>query len=308
MFRHLLVPLDGSSLAEAVVPAAAWLAAALHARVTLIHIIESDAPTAVHGDRHLTDSREAAAYLEKVKQRHFPADIIVACHVHQEPMNNVTQGIVLHQDELSPDLILMATHGRSGLRGLLFGRIAQQVASSGHLPVLMFQPGVPSVAEPFACRRILVPVDGRPGHGAGLETGSRLAGDLHSRLDLLTVVPTTVQLTGTTAVSSRFAPGTSQAMLEITESNLLDFLKQQADTWSRQGIHVETHLERGAPASTIVDMAATLASDLIVLGTHGRSGTTAFWTQSIGAKVLARASRPVLLVPAGLPPGQESSQ
>ena len=307
MFRHLLVPLDGSALAETVAPAAAWLAAALNARVTLIHILESEAPAAIHGDRHLTELQEAAAYLEAVRQHHFQAGISVACHVHQEPMDNVTQGIVLHQDELSPDLIIMATHGRSGLRGLLFGRIAQQVASFGRLPVLMFQPIATSAAEPFSCRRILVPVDGRPGHGAGMETGAGLAHALGARLDLLTVVPTTVQLSGTTAVSSRFAPGTSQAMLEISEANLMDYLGKLAETLILQGLRVAIHLERGAPATIIADMAATLEADLIVLGTHGKSGAAAFWTQSIGAKVLSRCRRPVLLVPAGSSQGQEAA-
>ena len=59
MFKHLLVPLDGSPLAEAALPAAAYLAQKLGASVTLLHVIEQDAPQEIHGERHLTDPDEA---------------------------------------------------------------------------------------------------------------------------------------------------------------------------------------------------------------------------------------------------------
>jgi nucleotide-binding universal stress UspA family protein len=54
MFKHILVPLDGSKLAEAAIPAAASLAQTLEAPVTLLHLIEQDAPQEIHRDHHLT--------------------------------------------------------------------------------------------------------------------------------------------------------------------------------------------------------------------------------------------------------------
>jgi nucleotide-binding universal stress UspA family protein len=62
MFKHILVPLDGSKLAEAALPAAVSLAQTFNAPVTLLHIIEQDAPEEVHRERHLTEAREAEAY------------------------------------------------------------------------------------------------------------------------------------------------------------------------------------------------------------------------------------------------------
>src|SRR3972149_3250339 len=61
MFRHMLVPLDGSRLAEAVLPVTAAFARALGAKVTLLHVVEPAAPTTVHGDVHLTQAEEAVA-------------------------------------------------------------------------------------------------------------------------------------------------------------------------------------------------------------------------------------------------------
>ena len=63
MFEHLLVPLDGSRLAEAALPAAATLSQILDARVTLIHVIGRRAPQEIHGEQHLSDPIDASAYL-----------------------------------------------------------------------------------------------------------------------------------------------------------------------------------------------------------------------------------------------------
>ena len=65
MFKNLLVPLDGSSLAESALTVARFLALNLGASVTLLHIIERDAPAAVHSERHLTNSEEALVYLDR---------------------------------------------------------------------------------------------------------------------------------------------------------------------------------------------------------------------------------------------------
>ena len=82
MCKHLLVPLDGSAPAETAIPVAAALAAALGARVTLMHVIERDAPATVHGAQHLTQATEAAAYLDAIRASRFPASLTVTCHVH----------------------------------------------------------------------------------------------------------------------------------------------------------------------------------------------------------------------------------
>ena len=64
MLRHLLVPLDGSPLAEAVLPAVGALATRFRARVTLLHVLETAAPETIHGQPHLTDPARAQAYLD----------------------------------------------------------------------------------------------------------------------------------------------------------------------------------------------------------------------------------------------------
>ena len=82
MFQNLLVPLDGSPMAESALPAAAYLAPRLGAHVTLMHCIERAAPEKVHGERHLREPEEARAYLEEAAARAFPPEVEVACHTH----------------------------------------------------------------------------------------------------------------------------------------------------------------------------------------------------------------------------------
>ncbi|MGC9195455.1 MAG: universal stress protein, partial [Syntrophobacteraceae bacterium] len=103
MFKHLLVPLDGSKLAEAPLPAALYFARIMGARVTLLHTVEKDAPREIHGERHLTGEQEARDYLEEVAARVFPPEIQVEVHVHGEQIDNVARSIAEHAEELGAD-------------------------------------------------------------------------------------------------------------------------------------------------------------------------------------------------------------
>jgi nucleotide-binding universal stress UspA family protein len=297
MFKHILIPLDGSTLAEVVLPAARYLARTLGAQVTLIHILEKGASASVHGEPHLTEAKEADRYLAEVARRTFAADVPVSRHVHAEAMESVARGIVDHQAELAPDLILMCTHGRGGLRELLFGRIAQQVVASGRTPVLLVRPHGPKPAEPFRCRTLLAPTDGKPAHEQGLDVAFGLARSTGAGVRLLAVVPTMEKLAGRQAASSRFMPGTTRAVLEIAEEQLGFYLRGQAAREQAVGVPVSASVRRGDPASVIVETAASTDADIIVLGTHGKAGAEAFWAHSVPAEVLGKTTKAVLLVP-----------
>ena len=297
MFRHILVPLDGSSLAESVLPAADYLGRVLQAKITLIHIVEQDASPSVHGERHLTSMEEAEPYLAEVARRAFTSEVSVEFHVHTAPTSDVARGIVEHQHELTPDLIVMCTHGRSGVRDLLFGRIAQQVVASGRTPVVLMRPEGAAKERPFSCRTLLAPTDGTPGHEPGLDVAFALARATRSRLHLLSAVRTLGTLTGRHATIGRFMPGTTQAVLEIAQNELETYLQRQVSGFKAQGASVSAEVRRGDPASVIVETAAACETDIIVLATHGKAGLEAFWAHSVAAGVLVKTRRPLLLVP-----------
>jgi len=296
MFQHLLVPLDGSRMAEAALPAAATLAQALGAGVTLVHIIEQDAPQEIHGDRHLSNADQACTYLEEVASRAFPPGVRVERHVHTAEVKDMARSIVEHVSELKPDLIVMCAHGHGGLHTRLFGSIAQQVIGMGKTPVLLIQPK--NAATPaFLCRRLLVPLDGSADHGQGLPVAAGLARACNAELHLVQVVPTLPTLSGEEAASGRLLPTATSLLLDLSQEAAREQLQQHVVSLQAQGISVQAQVLRGDPAKVIVRTARKVHADAIVLGTHGKSGMEAFWSGSIAPEVSSRSHVPLLLVP-----------
>ncbi len=224
MIEHLLVPLDGSRLAEAALPPAAVLARLFSARITLMHVIEQDAAQRVHGQRHLTRADEAAAYLQVLRDG-LPADLRVDCHVHAPAVADIADGIAAHREELHPDLIVMCTHGPAGLGRLLKGTLAQQVVGLGKTPLLHLRAEA-AAAAPFALRRLLVPLDGRREHEGGLALALELAAAGQGELHLLSVIPTMISLAGEKATLSRFMPAAARELQEIDGRNLQRYLER----------------------------------------------------------------------------------
>jgi nucleotide-binding universal stress UspA family protein len=298
MFKHLLVPLDGSRLAETALPAAAYLARTLGAWVTLVHVIERDAPQEVHGERHLAEPDEACAYLEEVANRAFPAEVRVERHVHSSEVSDVARSIVEHVDELGrPDLIVMCTHGHGGLRTWLLGSIAQQVIAIGATPVLLIRPDGTGAAPAFTCRRLLVPLDGNPDHEQGLPVAVSLARACGAGLHLVMVVHTLRTLPGQQAAAARLLPAAASALLDISEDGAEEHLHGYVARLQTTGLPVTAEVCRGDPATNIVRTARRVSADVVVLGTHGKAGMDAFWSGSVAPQVVSRSHVPLLLVP-----------
>ena len=297
MFKHIVVPLDGSSLAESALPAAVCLASTLGAKVTLIHIIERDAPASVHGERHLTDTSQAEAYLADVARVSFPAEAAVEHHVHTAATRDVAEAIVSHQDELFPDLIVMCTHGRHGLRQMIVGSIAEKVISSGRTPVLLIHPEPEAIGRIFACHALLVPLDGDAVHEEGLDIAIGLAAVMKAKLHVLSVVPTRGTLHGRQATTERFMPGTTRAALDMAEEHLKDYVKTQLARIETRGVSASGDVRLGDAGDVIVETAERVDASIIVIGTHGTRGSQAFWSHSVGAEVQVKTVRPLLLVP-----------
>lgn len=297
MFRHILVPLDGSKLAEAAIPVAASLAQTLKAPVTLLHVIEKDAPQEIHKEHHITQADEAAAYLEDIARRGFPADAKVDVHVHTAAVKDIPGSIVEHaMMEFQPDLIVMCTHGSGGMRDVLYGSIAQQVVAQGLTPLLLIKPQLEQPAE-FNLENILVPLDTGPIHDASLPLTEELARAYKSAIYLLTVIPTFTTVAGEAAAASSLLPATTSALLDIDVENAEEDLQVHMEELRQSGFQVTAEVARGDPATGIVTIAEKLNMDLIVLTTHRKAGTAAFWARSVAPNVARRARTPILLIP-----------
>lgn len=299
MLKHLLVPLDGSRLAESVLPAAACLARTLEASVTLVHVVEKNAPAEVHGEPHLGDAEQAGLYLEEVARRAFQPEVPIRFHVHTTGVETIAGSIVEHGGEFETDLIVMCAHGQGGMRDFFVGNIAQQVIARGRMPVLVFRPEPGGSAPAFSCRSFLVPLDGQAPHESGIGTAYELARACGAALHLVTVVQTWGTLAGQWISTGRFMPGATSEMLDMAVQNAEEYLRGRQEELQKKGgmSSVSVDVVRGDPASAIADAALRLEVDLIVLSTHRKAGSTAFWSGSVTPKVCKLCRMPLLLVP-----------
>jgi nucleotide-binding universal stress UspA family protein len=183
------------------------------------------------------------------------------------------------------------------VRDWLFGSVAQQVIAQRRAPVLLIQPSVSDAVPPFACRHLLVPLDGDPEHEQGLAVAAGLAEPCQAEIYLVCIVPTRSTLSGERAASAMLLPTAAAAALELDEAGARRYLKHQVDLLEEQGLWATTEVRRGDPTSAIVQAAKETRADMILLGTHGKAGMNAFWSESVAPRVCSRARLPLLLVP-----------
>lgn len=142
MFKHILVPVDGSATAQSAVDKAAGLAKAFGSRVTAIYVIDPYPFTGLGSDlaygqaEYLTaataEAQEAAAAAHTALATAGVSDETRVVEAH-----NVWRGIIDTARAVGADLIVMGSHGRRGLEKLVLGSVAQSVLTHAPLPVLI---------------------------------------------------------------------------------------------------------------------------------------------------------------------------
>jgi nucleotide-binding universal stress UspA family protein len=292
----LLVPLDGSPAAEAVLPAANALAHRLPAAVSLLHVIERDAPRRVHGERHLSNEAEAETYLRDVAARLEKDGVATSWHVHVVPVGDVPLSIASHAAEEEADFILLCVHGDGFPRSVLSGVVAQGVIQHAAPPVLLQRADARRPAT-FAPQAVTVAIDSNRHGEAAVPPASRLAHALGVPLHLLIVTPTVETLPGDEAAAARLIPSGAAVALDAEASVARDFLVDLAGRLRQiaPDVPVTTEVARGDPVQAIMT-SLRAHPGVLALATHGRSGLNAFWAGSIGARLIARGSGPFLLV------------
>jgi nucleotide-binding universal stress UspA family protein len=306
-FEHVLAPLDGSSIAETALNAVRLLVDSLGVSVTLVHIIERDAPEAIHGERHLRTTQEAQDYLTELSRHALPAGARIRQHVHTAPVTDVARSIVEHAQELRADLIVLCTHGRGGFRHRIFGSVAQQVIALGETPVLLVPPPRAKGARSLELRRLLVPLDGNETHESGLTAARALARATGASLHLLAVIPTWRDVAGLEAATGLLLPRATTAVLDLAEQRIEAYLHAHLAALETEGLTATAEVRRGAPALMIIRAADARNVDLITLATHGHAGMEAFWLGSVAPRVSARSRCPLLLVSSPRKPPMSNS-
>ncbi len=294
MFKRILVPLDGSRLAETVLLTGNYLSQHCDARLLFFTVIEKGGSASIHGERHLSNIDEAQEYLKQLAARQEnPQNIEI--HVHETEQEHVPRSIIAHAEELKCDLILLCAHGSGGLRDFFIGSIAQQVIQRGNTPVFFLRPEfLPEDGTFTGIKKILVPLDGTDLHTSTLHLAIQIAFKCSALLRFVTVVPTVSTLPADAAQTGLFLPATMTAVLDLAQRGAKDSLIDAVNTALEKGVNASGVVRRGDAALEILKEAER--ADLIIMSTHARVNWDAFWEESVTPKVMVRSHSAMLLI------------
>lgn len=295
MFERILVPLDGSLLAERALTVAGTIARQQGSTLLLLRVpvyrqvlVPGVAGYGVFlSDATLEESREEiTAYLRDVQQRLAGLEVNVQTIVAQ---GDIAGAVVDQAAEADADLIVMTTHGYSGITRWMLGSVAERVLRGAPCPVLVIREDVP-------LNHVLITLDGSPLAEAALEPGLALAQMLGSRATLLRV-DYEEQLGSVELGLLELVDGGLCRELEITERERLNYyLECVAEKAARPGVPIDTVVLTGRPAETILDFLEREQVDLVVMATHGYSGLRRWVYGSVTEKVLRGVSCCAMMV------------
>lgn len=300
MTTRILVPLDGSSLAEQALACAMTLAWGMPAELVLLRAIWIPPDVLEILDKDTVElnaivaqlEAEANSYLGTLVEQLRDAGLSARPIVRRGP---AAETIVDYAGQVAIDQIIMATHGYSGIKRWTHGSVAERVLQTARAPLLLVRVSEQNVAsdwqQPARCRRILVPLDGSSVAEQILPTVTTIAQALSGELILFQVPIAHVSgwMTG-----EWYLP--VQGVLETAEEDAQVYLSRVADTLMGQGLAVATATAIGSVASCIIEYAEVNQIDLIAMCTHGRTGMARWALGSIADRVLRAGSTPILLV------------
>jgi nucleotide-binding universal stress UspA family protein len=287
--RRILVPLDGSRLAESALRTAASVAQTMHAQVLLLHVLEQDPPPSVHGEPHLATARDAAEYLDRHAEVLRNEGIDVESHVHERAVRNVAAAVDQHTHELGADLIAMCAHGRANPRERLLGTIAERILRGGSIPILLRTVRQPQSA-PFTLQTLLVPLDFRHDVDAALDAARTFATAYGASITLLTVPED-----GSPA-ASRLLPGASALAREFDEVDAQEQIEALAARLRSERFDARALLAEDEPSEAIAAARESLPAELIVLVTDVHGGLASWYDPSTGQRLLAMPDLTLLLI------------
>jgi nucleotide-binding universal stress UspA family protein len=283
--KNILFATDFSPAAEAALPYAIGLAKQYGAKVHGLHV-RFPATYPIVGPEAMPQILEAAEEQAKFEARQL-----------HEMLESVPHEVTVAEGELWPtlseivnqqktDLIVMGTHGRTGVSRVLLGSAAEEVFRKASCPVLTVGPHVSHNTERrLAMKQILLAMDFSPESLAALPFAVSLAQEHQANLTLLNV--TCDPEVGELVHAGQYVDSTLRRLQTLVPAG--------AELWCEPKCRVE----QGEEAKKITEVATALGADLIVLGVRspqGGMGTTTHFLQSIAHQVVVEAQCPVLTV------------
>lgn len=293
MFRRILIPLDGSSLAECAIPYALTLHRTFSPRVLLLRVLEprSEGSSSLSSVDWRLQRDSARLYLEDVARR-FPAGAKVEVEVVTGPASDA---IVEKVRSFDIDLVILSTHGAGASGSFAVGGTAHKVISAAETSVLVVRAAASaSTDEPAGLQRIVVGVDGSANGEWAAHVAACMAGAVNGEVLLTYVVPRRDRL-------RKYRPGhderrTLDRVIEEEREEAQRRLENLAGQVAHSAVAVRTRVEIDAVAPTLDEIACRQGQSLIVIGAHGRSSGSVWHYGSVATGLIHNGRTPVLVL------------
>jgi nucleotide-binding universal stress UspA family protein len=298
-FRSILVPLDGSSLAEQAVPLGARIAeeAGSTLRLALVHQtppLNPDAAGLFASVESATRESEEG-YLRAMEAKLGECGRRVSSAVMLTGEGGPGPALVEYVRQMDIDLVVMATHGRGGIRRAWLGSVADHLIHNLEVPVLLVRQheGEPAADHPVGAGRILVPLDGSPLAEEALDAAASFARIWGTQLTLLQVVrPALVSADSAVSLRSDYDEG----LTAVCRAQAQEYLDEVVDRLHGHGVGASGAAILGwNVADSILQAARPEDVALVVIATHGRSGLGRLVLGSIADELVRGAQVPVLV-------------
>lgn len=301
---RVLLPLDGSSLAEQAIPYAQAVAGK-DGVLVFLHALPEPEPiygllgeTLVPADEVMRLEEESARQmLQETAERWRP--VLAADPVFDVVPGDPAEVILTAAERHHCQLIVMASHGRGAVGRLAFGSVADRVARTATIPVLVIRPhdAVPEIA-PATILRIVVPHDGSPLADEALPVAADLAKRLHVPIHVIRAVNPAAVLLPAPLAGGPYPAEIYQELQDELRAEAQASFEEVARRLEAMGVQATTAVVEGPPVPAIEE--ALSPGDLIVMTSHGRSGVARWVLGSVAEKLIRSGPAPVVLVPASV--------
>lgn len=285
MFNPIVVPLDGSELAEQALAPARTLALHSHAELRLVRVAtpkQMFVPAepgygVLYPDQSLVEERkEAEHYFAGLRAAYADDDL----QLHVEiPQGDVAGAVVDAARQAHARLVIMSSHGYSGVKRWLLGSVAEKVLYAAPCPVWVVRAATPP-------RQMLITLDGSTLAEEVLLPAFSVARCFGAKVTLLRVVP---EIAGHEIETlDKFERGFGRRLVEETHEAAADYLSRVADRFREADLELHTAVRSGPAGDTILEYAERHAVDLVAMTTHGRTGLRRWIYGSVTHKVLSQ--------------------
>jgi nucleotide-binding universal stress UspA family protein len=291
MWKKILVPLDGSDLAELALPYAEELAGAFNSEIILLYVSEPADEEHLH--MHQLYIERLAVQMKKRKKLKRVSPVVVE--------GKTVETIVKYTEKNDIRLILMASHGSSGIIPWAKEGVASKVIDGVGVPLLLIKESKrrrKAKKEKHLISRILLPLDGSEAGEAAITRVKELKSRLEAEVILLEVVSEGRNLRTVGGLDYILYPETEMDTFKAEAKEYLDKVYKRL---KRSKGELKMEIRTGEVAKEILNYAKKKKVSLIAISSHGHSGMTKWVFGSIAQKIIEDSPMPVLVVKS--PPG-----